>query len=100
MIPARRAAPFAIAAAAAAVAIALVAWRPARDDARPNVIFIVVDTLRADALGCYGARAGATPRIDELASRSTRFTRTLSPSNQTNCSLASLHTGLHVQSHG
>jgi len=87
-------------AAAIVVAVSVVAWRAARRDARPNVVLIVVDTLRADALGCYGARAGATPRIDELASRSTRFTRTLSPSNQTSSSLASIHTGLYLKSHG
>lgn len=36
-------------------------------EARPNVVLIVIDTLRADRLGCYGAGPEASPRIDELA---------------------------------
>ncbi len=68
--------------------------------ARPNVIFLAVDTLRADHLGCYGSTLGASPRIDELASRSTRFTRTLSPSNMTSSSFASFLTGTYQKTHG
>ena len=33
---------------------------------RPNVLFIVVDTLRADHLGAYGYHRDTSPRIDEL----------------------------------
>ena len=40
---------------------------------RPNILVVIVDTLRADHLGCYGGRA-ATPAMDELASRGLRFT--------------------------
>ena len=35
--------------------------------ARPNVVVINVDTLRADRLGCYGYEQARTPHIDELA---------------------------------
>jgi hypothetical protein len=34
---------------------------------RPNVLLYVVDTLRADALGCYGHAGGTSPNIDALA---------------------------------
>jgi arylsulfatase A-like enzyme len=34
---------------------------------RPNLLLITVDTLRADHLGCYGSRLGASPSIDKLA---------------------------------
>jgi arylsulfatase A-like enzyme len=44
-----------------------------RPDA-PNVLLIVVDTLRADHVGAYGGRA-ATPAIDSLARDGLRFTR-------------------------
>ena len=38
----------------------------------PNVLFIMADQLRRDALGCYGAWA-ATPHLDALAAESTVF---------------------------
>jgi arylsulfatase A-like enzyme len=40
----------------------------------PNVLLIVVDTLRADHVGAYGGRA-RTPTIDALAREGLRFTR-------------------------
>jgi membrane-anchored protein YejM (alkaline phosphatase superfamily) len=40
----------------------------------PNVLVMVVDTLRADHVGAYGGRA-ATPTIDSLAREGLRFTR-------------------------
>lgn len=39
----------------------------------PSVILIVVDTLRADHLSCYGYRRIGTPNIDSLATRGTLF---------------------------
>jgi arylsulfatase A-like enzyme len=44
-----------------------------RPDA-PNVLLIVVDTLRADHVGAYGSRV-QTPNIDSLAREGLRFTR-------------------------
>src|SRR2546426_10847480 len=41
----------------------------------PNVIFITIDTLRADHLGCYGNPQVHTPHIDRLAREGARFTR-------------------------
>ena len=41
----------------------------------PNVVFITIDTLRADHLGCYGDKQVRTPNIDALAVDSTRFER-------------------------
>jgi arylsulfatase A-like enzyme/Tfp pilus assembly protein PilF len=48
-------------------------------DARPNVIVITIDTLRADHLGCYGYRQIQTPNIDELARSAARFTHAYTP---------------------
>ena len=39
----------------------------------PNVLLITIDTLRADAIGAYGANGGVTPLIDRLAAAGTRF---------------------------
>ncbi|MBN1190310.1 MAG: sulfatase [Dehalococcoidales bacterium] len=40
-----------------------------------NLIWIVSDTVRSDAVGCYGNRRMRTPSIDRLASRGVRFNR-------------------------
>ncbi len=44
-----------------------------RGEARPNVILVSIDTLRADRLGCYGNTQGITPAIDKLAARGVVF---------------------------
>ncbi|MGD0695334.1 MAG: sulfatase-like hydrolase/transferase [Terriglobia bacterium] len=44
----------------------------------PSVLLITVDTLRADHLGCYGARDVKTPAIDSLAAHGIRFGDALS----------------------
>src|SRR5258708_3578666 len=46
---------------------------------QPNVVFITIDTLRADHLGCYGYKAIRTPNIDALAADSVRFERAYTP---------------------
>ncbi len=47
--------------------------------APPNVVFITIDTLRADHLGCYGYKQIHTPNIDALAAHSTRFEHAYTP---------------------
>jgi len=46
---------------------------------QPNVVFITIDTLRADHLGCYGDKEIRTPNIDALAAESFRFERAYTP---------------------
>jgi arylsulfatase A-like enzyme len=46
----------------------------ARAAGRPNVLLLVIDSLRADHVGAYGART-LTPSIDSLAAAGLRFTR-------------------------
>src|SRR3989442_12320289 len=43
--------------------------------ASPNVVFITIDTLRPDHLGCYGDRQIRTPNIDALDADGSRFER-------------------------
>lgn len=40
---------------------------------RPNIVVIVADDLRWDALGCAGHPLLKTPQIDRLAAEGTRF---------------------------
>jgi arylsulfatase A-like enzyme len=40
----------------------------------PNLVLVIVDSVRADALGCYGRHGAHTPNIDALARESLRFT--------------------------
>lgn len=60
-----------------------------------NVLFILVDTLRAERLGAYGYERDTSPVIDELARTGMRFDRHISQSSWTKCSMASLWTGLY-----
>lgn len=67
---------------------------------RPNVILLVFDAMRADALGCYGSQAGRTPQIDQLAGQGVKFEHALSASAWTIPSIASLLTSrLPSQNH-
>ncbi len=49
----------------------------------PDIIFIVMDALRADHLGCYGYPRNTTPFIDSLAERGVLFENYNSSSNFT-----------------
>ena len=62
------------------------------DRPRPDVLFILVDALRRDHVGLYGATASATPFLDELGARGTVFDDALSQAPQTLNSTASLFT--------
>lgn len=50
---------------------------------RLNVVYIFVDTLRADHLSCQGYPRNTTPNIDRLAARSALFENAFSPSANT-----------------
>jgi arylsulfatase A-like enzyme len=73
---------------------------PRPEGAPPNVILIVVDTLRADHLSHYGyARATAAP-LDRFRSEATLFSRAYSTAPWTGPSTMSIHTGLSTLRHG
>ncbi|HVQ23730.1 MAG TPA: sulfatase [Planctomycetota bacterium] len=65
----------------------------------PTLVLVVVDTLRADRLGCYGG-AVATPRIDALAARGVRFATARAASSWTWPATSSILTGLYPGAHG
>src|SRR5438094_542563 len=66
----------------------------------PNVVLIMVDTLRADHLSCYGSAAVKTPHIDALAADGLRWTSAFSQASWTRPSVATILTGLYPSSHG
>ena len=66
----------------------------------PNVLVIVVDTLRADHLSAYGYARTTSPHLDRIASEGVLFENAISPSSWTLPSHASLLTGRTVFAHG
>jgi arylsulfatase A-like enzyme len=66
---------------------------------RPNVVVVLVDTLRADHLGAYGYERDTSPAIDAFGRDAVRFERAYSTSGWTRPATASLLTGLHPQRH-
>ena len=65
-----------------------------------NVVVYVSDALRADHLGCYGARSLNTRTIDELAAGGARFDQAISAAPWTAPSMTSMVTGLYPHHHG
>jgi len=65
-----------------------------------NVLIILVDTLRADALGCYGYPRNTSPWIDSLAKEGVLFEKATADSSWTRPSVGSLLTGLPSRLHG
>lgn len=65
------------------------------DRSDTNVVFVLIDTIRADRMGMYGYERDTTPFLDEIAARGVLFERHLAQSSWTKCSMASLWTGLY-----
>ena len=75
--------------------------RKLRGAPRPlDVVLVTLDTTRADRLGCYGGKAGASPRLDRLAETGVRFRRAYAHAPLTAPSHSSLLTGLLPPRHG
>ncbi len=67
---------------------------------RPNVLWIVLDTARADHFSSYGYARQTTPHMDALAKEGARYTRMISVAPWTLPSHASMLTGLFPSSTG
>lgn len=72
--------------------------RPA--STRPNILLYVVDTLRADHLGCYGYPRPTSPNVDALAAESLLFEDAIAQASWTTPSTASILTGRDPLGHG
>jgi arylsulfatase A-like enzyme len=67
---------------------------------RPNVVMIVVDSLRYDHLSCHGYARATTPQIDGLCREGIDFDRAYVSLPRTFPSLVTLLTGLYPERHG
>ncbi|MDJ0849240.1 MAG: sulfatase [Myxococcota bacterium] len=65
-----------------------------------NVVFVLIDTLRADRLGAYGYERPTSPNIDALASSGILFQNALAQSSWTKTSMASIWTGTYPANNG
>ncbi|MFP6872334.1 MAG: sulfatase [Verrucomicrobiales bacterium] len=67
---------------------------------RPNLLFLMTDNQRRDALGCYGNPVIKTPNIDRLAAKGFRFTNAFCTTSICAATRASIFTGQYRRSHG
>lgn len=67
---------------------------------RLNVLLVTIDTLRADRLGAFGSKRLLTPSLDELAARSSVFTRAYAHTTTTLPSHTNILLGLTPSFHG
>jgi hypothetical protein len=73
---------------------------PAAASGAPNVLVIVVDTLRADHLSAYGYSRPTSPQIDRIAKQGVLFENAIAPCSWSLPSHGSLITGRYPLEHG
>ncbi len=67
---------------------------------RTNVLFVIIDTLRADHLGAYGYEKPTSPNVDEVASAGVVFDQAFANCSWTRPSIASMLTGVYPRETG
>jgi arylsulfatase len=83
-----------------AAAIAALVAHCADAKARPNILLVTVDTLRADALACYGGDPEVGRAACAVADGGTRYTWAFSTAPSTAPSVASILTSRYPSQHG
>ena len=79
---------------------ACTATTPRRPDRRPNVLFILTDDQRWDAIGLGGSRHLKTPHIDRLGREGVYFKNTFCTTSLCSPSRATILSGLYAHAHG
>lgn len=69
-------------------------------DTRPNILLVVMDSVRRDFLSCYGSECNTTPVLDELAEQGTIYNRAYATGSWTVPVHGSLFTGKLPSEHG
>lgn len=67
---------------------------------RPNFLFLTIDTLRADRLGCYGSPRSLTPNLDRLAAGGVRFNQAITGGTWTQAAFPVLMTSTYASMYG
>jgi arylsulfatase A-like enzyme len=73
---------------------------PPAPQGAPNVLVVVVDTLRSDHLSAYGYSRPTSPYIEQMAREGVQFTDAISPSSWTLPAHQSLLSGRYPHEHG
>jgi hypothetical protein len=73
---------------------------PAAPAGEPNVLVVVIDTLRADHLSAYGYGRSTTPNLDRIAGQGVLFQNAISTCSWTLPSHSSILTGRYPSDHG
>ncbi|MEW5901318.1 MAG: sulfatase, partial [Acidobacteriota bacterium] len=73
---------------------------PSPSELRPNIVLILVDSLRPDKLGAYGYRDDISPEIDSLAAAGVRFRSVLTACSWTRPAVGSILTSLYPRTLG
>ncbi len=73
---------------------------PAGSPSPPSILLVTIDTIRADRVGAYGAKTGATPTLDRLAREGALFRQALAGVPLTLPSHATILTGRTAREHG
>ncbi len=83
------------------VTLVIASWFAAVGQAKqPNIVFILCDDLRWNALGCTGHPHIKTPNIDRLANEGVLFQNTFCTTSLCSPSRASILSGLYAHTHG
>jgi len=67
---------------------------------KPNVLFLTIDTLRADRLSCYGFPSPITPNLDRLAAHGVRFEQAITGGSWTQAAFPVLLTSSYAAGYG
>jgi arylsulfatase A-like enzyme len=71
----------------------------ARQEDKPNIIIITIDSLRSDHVGCYGYYRDTTPNIDKFSKDAVLFEHAIAQAPHTPGSMSSFITGIYPSSH-
>ncbi|MCU0497844.1 MAG: sulfatase [Anaerolineae bacterium] len=66
---------------------------------KPNILLIILDTMRRDRLSLYGNQRETSPELDAFSVNATRFERAVSTAQWTIPSHTSMFTGLYPTTH-
>jgi arylsulfatase len=67
---------------------------------KPNIIFIIIDAVRARNVGAYGYDKPTTPNIDKIAQEGVLFRNAYCCINYTDSSMTSIFSGIYPLGHG